>query len=266
MHRALLLVAFLSDDSVAYSRHCSQNERFCFVVHEHGGRGSFFADGQLRSLVAADLGDIETVLVSDSGSYIVAWGRRSNRFFAEEDQIVAVYAGEGALLHTLTAGEVFTPNDRDSLNATYSPELTLRLHEGREILAIAVPSTLGVGQSEEIHIDLATGRRLGPKRDIHPVWQVEAGGELAPVAIERVMARYPVVARKARISGTVIIEVDVAESGEVTAARVIKPLPFGIDTAAVTAAKQWRFPPGPPLTGRIEFRFAPVTPGIRPPA
>ena len=47
-----------------------------------------------------------------------------------------------------------------------------------------------------------------------------------------------------RISGIVILELIIDRTGKVTDARVLKPLPFGLDDAAVEAVRQWQWKPG----------------------
>jgi TonB family protein len=54
---------------------------------------------------------------------------------------------------------------------------------------------------------------------------------------------YPLVARKARVRGIVIIEVTIDKEGKVTAPKIIKGLPLGLSEAAVHAVKQWTFEP-----------------------
>jgi TonB family protein len=71
------------------------------------------------------------------------------------------------------------------------------------------------------------------------------GGSVeAPVLVTRTEPRYTEVARKARISGIVILECVIDENGSVRDVRVLKPLPFGLDRAAADAVKQWTFRPG----------------------
>jgi TonB family protein len=74
---------------------------------------------------------------------------------------------------------------------------------------------------------------------------VRVGGDVkAPVVIHRVEAAYTEEARKAGISGVIIMEVVVGRDGLVKKAEVLKPLRFGLDQAAIDAVKQWRFRPG----------------------
>jgi protein TonB len=78
-----------------------------------------------------------------------------------------------------------------------------------------------------------------------PEGPLRVGGDVkAPVAINKVDPQYPEVARKARISGIVIVECTISKSGDVTDIHVLKPLPFGLDNAAVEAVKRWKFKPG----------------------
>lgn len=71
------------------------------------------------------------------------------------------------------------------------------------------------------------------------------GGNVhAPKLVERVEPKYTAEARKARLSGIVIVEARIDETGRVTDAMAVKPLPFGLSEAALDAVKQWRFEPG----------------------
>jgi protein TonB len=74
---------------------------------------------------------------------------------------------------------------------------------------------------------------------------LRVGGDVkAPVKISSVDPTYPEVARKARIAGIVIVECTINKNGDVTDVRVLKPLPFGLDQAAVDAVRRWKFRPG----------------------
>lgn len=58
----------------------------------------------------------------------------------------------------------------------------------------------------------------------------------------RVDPEYPPLARRARVSGTVILMVTVNEEGEVTDVKVMRGHPL-LDDEAVRAVKQWRYSP-----------------------
>ena len=74
---------------------------------------------------------------------------------------------------------------------------------------------------------------------------LRVGGDVkAPILVNRVEPIYTDEARKARISGIVIVEAIIDTNGRVRDVRILKPLPFGLDQAAVDAVKQWEFKPG----------------------
>ena len=64
------------------------------------------------------------------------------------------------------------------------------------------------------------------------------------VQTPKVEPQYTELARKARIEGIVIIEAIINTNGDVTDARVLKPLPLGLDQSALEAVKRWKFKPG----------------------
>ena len=69
------------------------------------------------------------------------------------------------------------------------------------------------------------------------------GGELqAPALIHRVEPVYPGVAVGGKVSGTVILEATVNESGAVTDVTVLRSIKV-LDQAAIKAVKQWRYQP-----------------------
>jgi TonB family protein len=76
-------------------------------------------------------------------------------------------------------------------------------------------------------------------------------------AKSKVQPPYPELARKMSIAGTVKIEVVVSPNGTVKDARVVGGHPV-LATAALDAAKKWRFEPAPAeSTGVIDFKFEP---------
>lgn len=87
-----------------------------------------------------------------------------------------------------------------------------------------------------------------------------SGGVLNGKAISLPKPVYPAIAKAARASGTVIVQVTIDESGKVTEARAVSGHPL-LQASAVQAARQARFPPtqlaGKPVkvTGTISYNF-----------
>jgi protein TonB len=85
----------------------------------------------------------------------------------------------------------------------------------------------------------------GPAEEI-----LRVGGDVTkPELIRSVQPVYPEIARRARISGVVIVEAIIDQTGTVTNARILKSLPMGLAEAAVEAVKQWKYKPAT-LNGR----------------
>jgi periplasmic protein TonB len=73
---------------------------------------------------------------------------------------------------------------------------------------------------------------------------IPVGGAVTkPVILRKVEPQYTEVARRARLQGTVIVQAVIDEAGRVLDVKVLKPLPMGLDQAAVDAVSQWRFTP-----------------------
>ncbi len=67
--------------------------------------------------------------------------------------------------------------------------------------------------------------------------------EVPPVKISGEQPQYTDEARRARVQGIVILDALVERDGRVSAARVLKPLPFGLDQRALDAVLTWKFKP-----------------------
>jgi len=89
----------------------------------------------------------------------------------------------------------------------------------------------------------------------------KSGGVLQGSAIKRVEPDYPPLAKAARVSGSVVVEVTIDEEGKVFAARAISGHPL-LKDAAVGAAREWTFSQtmltGVPVRviGTITFNFS----------
>ena len=87
--------------------------------------------------------------------------------------------------------------------------------------------------------------------------QTQNNEEIVRRAKNKVWPLYPELAHKMNISGTVKIEVTVAPNGAVKEAHVVGGHPV-LATAALEAAKKWRFEPAAAeSSGIIDFKFEP---------
>jgi len=86
------------------------------------------------------------------------------------------------------------------------------------------------------------------------------GGNLAASAIKREDATYPPLARSAKVTGAVVVEITVDERGDVVSANAVSGHPL-LKDSAVAAARKWKFTPkmvggvAVKTVGTITFNF-----------
>ncbi|HEX2835584.1 MAG TPA: energy transducer TonB [Thermoanaerobaculia bacterium] len=73
---------------------------------------------------------------------------------------------------------------------------------------------------------------------------------IPPKLVSKVDAVATAMARRARVSGVVIVEIVIEADGHVSAGRVLKPLPFGLGEAALDAVRQWKYEPARDANGK----------------
>jgi protein TonB len=95
-----------------------------------------------------------------------------------------------------------------------------------------------------------------------PIETANTNGYSAPACIYCPRADYSPEALHRKIQGTVELEVIVGEDGQIGNVRDLKPLPFGLNTSAINAVRNWRLrpatePDGKPATVRriVEVSF-----------
>jgi len=79
------------------------------------------------------------------------------------------------------------------------------------------------------------------------------------VLVSKVDPEYPEIAVRAQVEGTVVLEIEIDDTGRVVDARVTRGLPFGLSQAAEEAVRQWRYRPargpGGPIPSRKTVRI-----------
>lgn len=117
---------------------------------------------------------------------------------------------------------------------------TLRISKAFQVVGVLAVSALFLGQ-----LKADAGHRYA-EEDVH--------------ILQKVAPTYPAIAHQIHLSGTVILDMDVAEDGSVDGASVVSGNPI-LSNGAVTAAKRWKFAPvtedGKPVkaTVRVAFKF-----------
>jgi periplasmic protein TonB len=94
-------------------------------------------------------------------------------------------------------------------------------------------------------LSLTTSTLDAQETQKEPVYRAGNGVTL-PVVIHEERPQYTSEAMRAKITGSVIVEVTVTAKGETVDAEVTRSLDksYGLDEACLKAAKQWKFKPG----------------------
>jgi periplasmic protein TonB len=78
-----------------------------------------------------------------------------------------------------------------------------------------------------------------------PEGPLRVGGSVkAPVVVDRAEPVYTEAARRAKITGTVIVEAIIDKQGNVDNVKLVKGLPGGLSEQAMSAVRRWKFRPG----------------------
>jgi TonB family protein len=283
----------------AEAAEANENRR-CIGVFYIGQNGSFYpqlafplVDGRLP----------ESALVSNSGQYVVTFGYGPQTvviyrtdgtlikqltlgdFLTEEDDSALIFVDD---VYSIPGRANHYLDEEDGL-------LVLKFSSDSP-----APDPYEC-RSYELKVELSSGDLTEPKRsflvwngpdgelpEIPGTWRGESGqpcveadtrsdanepvylasSELFNRATTRVTQVYPAVAKAARATGTVVIEVLVDEKGSVRCARAVSGHPL-MQAAAKGAALKWKFAPleafGRPqqMIGTIAFHFGRFRPALR---
>ena len=101
----------------------------------------------------------------------------------------------------------------------------------------------------------AAGERPAPVPPPAPPRAPVSGGSVEPaVLVSKVDPEYPDMAVRAQVEGSVVLEIEVDEAGNVANVQVSRGLPFGLSDAAAVAVRQWKYRPARGPDGPIPSR------------
>lgn len=166
------------------------------------------------------------------------------RFYTPEDDLVDAEAGP-------TAGGVAIPEGLGSIQVEQQ-----RAEIPTEALELKIERSTSIAP-EDSEIDISDAGLGG--RTIEAEGLVEV--EQKPRFLRKVEPKYPEPAKRAALEGVVELEATIGVDGMAKEIKVVKPLGFGCDEAAVEALKKSRFTPAKrgteaiPKRIRIKFRF-----------
>jgi protein TonB len=104
----------------------------------------------------------------------------------------------------------------------------------------------GIGSGSGGGIGSGRGGGLGPGEGGGMgggVYRV-GGGVSAPAVLYKIDPEYSEEARKAKYSGTVVLYIEVDQTGHAKNMRIVKGIGLGLDEKAIEAVNKWRFKPG----------------------
>jgi protein TonB len=148
------------------------------------------------------------------------------------------------------------PLESDALPRIAAPLMAMRADQ-RDLRGLLEPaaerdaSSQGPGRNGGIGRGTGRGVGRGAGRGVGPGAGGGAGGGpyrggsgiTSPAIRHEAKPVYTADALRRRIEGDVVLEVVVLASGDVGEIRVVRGLGYGLDQAAVTAMRQWRFHP-----------------------
>lgn len=216
----------------------------------------------------------EDVLVGDDGTFVTHGAFRCDK----DAELVTIRAADGSLVRSVRVRDVMTANDQQWLCRGAESDVRFALDDKLRVTMLLTDGEWDDRDARHhtVDIDVGSGAVQPPEGDLCPAAQrivaeaddglprfrtdpdvvVLDSQSLLDRAVERVLPEYPEVAVKARVAGTVGVQVIVGKDGRVEAAYVVKPLPFSIEGSVTTAIRQWQFPPAPSRTsGVLAFRF-----------
>jgi TonB family protein len=178
-------------------------------------------------------------------------------------------------IHAVDHGYFAVANDREGLAYVRSVDVDLvppdprmpeikpaRIRDIKDLSIVDVPPAELTPGAEGATPPEVAGAPVPPEEAVEP--EPETAGVLEEAKLlSRVDPVYPPAARRAGVSGMVVLEIVVSAEGRVSEIEVQRGLPLGLSEAAVEAVRRWQYRPARGATGpvasrkvvRIEFRL-----------
>ena len=185
-------------------------------------------------------------------------------------QAVKVYTRDHDFFAIEHAGQVaYADVDAIDVSASNAPQLDVRTTDVAPVptettASMAPPTDTAVPPVEQPPLETPP---TVAQEQVHTnpsgVYSVVPAGGTQPEEIDRVVPRYPPMARRAGVAGPVVIRGIVRRDGTIDEVEIIRDLPYGLGEAAKDAVEQWRFRPatfrGEPIdvyyTVTVNFRL-----------
>jgi TonB family protein len=185
-------------------------------------------------------GSNATVYTRDHEFYAIEYGKQVA--YASVDVIDVSASGAQLEVQTSSAEPAHT-----STATTSEPEVAQTETSSPETLPVEPPTA-----AEPEPVERTTG-----------VYTSVPPGGTQPQELDRVVPRYPAAARRANVSGPVVVRGIVRRDGTIDNVEIIKDLPHGLGEEARRAVSRWRFRPatvrGEPIdvyyTVTVNFRL-----------
>lgn len=246
-----------------------------------------------------------TALVSDDGQYLVTFDNWHSLGYGDDAIVIYRTGGSlirSLSLESVLTSKDIEVLPRSISSIQWGAEHYI--DESGHLLVLRIARCTGFGlcleKPAQVALHLADGTLLRPTRDLLPRLEptvrlrsaVTPGGEgrqvepgdplcasqtsfsqapevpfdsLQAAATDLALPAFTVLASKARLRGTVILEL-LVEDGAVACVKIAKGLPMGLTQAAQDATLQWRFLASPDRRGPVrsvvafDFSFAEVQP------
>jgi TonB family protein len=165
-------------------------------------------------------------------------------YFAFQDKVNGV-------AFVASADVDLVPPDPKSPNI--APDTTASLRRLSTLdLPTPEPTTIAA-QPPAPETNTAAGERP-PARPASPPATAPGAPVEPAVLVSKVDPEYPDAAIRARVEGSVVLEIGVDETGNVSDVQVTRGLPFGLSEAAAEAVRKWKYRPARGPDGAIPSR------------